>query len=122
MMKKYLELTKFEHTIFALPFALASLTILYENMPSFWKLFWVILAFISARTAGMALNRLIDLPIDELNPRTKNWVHARGEVSKEEIKRLIILSSGLFLFSSLMINLYAFLLSPIVLFLLWLYP
>lgn len=70
----------------------------------------------------MALNRLIDLPIDELNPRTKNWVHARGEVSKEEIKRLIILSSGLFLFSSLMINLYAFLLSPIVLFLLWLYP
>ncbi|MFN3975836.1 MAG: UbiA-like polyprenyltransferase [Aquificaceae bacterium] len=122
MMKKYLELTRFEHTIFALPFALASIALLYEGMPPFWKLFWVILAFVSARTAGMALNRLIDLPIDELNPRTKEWIHVRGEVSREEIKRLIIFSSGLFMFSSFMINLHAFLLSPIVLFLLWFYP
>ncbi len=122
MMKKYFELTKFEHTIFALPFALASVALLYKGWPSLWKLFWVILAFISARTAGMALNRLIDLPIDKLNPRTKDWVHVRGEVSKEEIKKLVWLSSGLFLLSSLMINIYAFLLSPLVLFLLWLYP
>jgi len=86
---KYLELVKFEHTIFALPFALASVILLYENTPSLWKLFWVILAFISARTAGMALNRLIDLPIDRLNPRTSQWVHAKGEVSEENIKRLI---------------------------------
>jgi len=119
---KYLELVKFEHTIFALPFALASVILLYENTPSLWKLFWVILAFISARTAGMALNRLIDLPIDRLNPRTSQWVHAKGEVSEENIKRLIFLSIGLFLFSAFMINIYAFLLSPLVLFFLWLYP
>ncbi|MFN3598835.1 MAG: UbiA-like polyprenyltransferase [Aquificaceae bacterium] len=121
-MKKYLELTKFEHTIFALPFALASLVILYKDMPSFWKFFWMLCAFISARTAGMALNRLIDLPIDRLNPRTKDWVHAKGEVSQEEIKRLIFISSLIFLFSALMINFYAFLLAPLVLFLLWFYP
>ncbi|MFN3870510.1 MAG: UbiA-like polyprenyltransferase [Aquificaceae bacterium] len=121
-MKKYIELTKFEHTIFALPFALASLVILYKGMPSLWKLFWMLSAFISARTAGMALNRLIDLPIDRLNPRTKDWVHAKGEVSQEEIKRLIFISSLIFLFSALMINFYAFLLAPIVLFLLWFYP
>jgi len=119
---KYLELVKFEHTIFALPFALSSVILLYEDTPSLWKLFWVILAFISARTAGMALNRLIDLPIDRLNPRTSQWVHAKGEVSEENIKRLIFLSIGLFLFSAFMINIYAFLLSPLVLFFLWLYP
>ncbi len=119
---KYLELVKFEHTIFALPFALSSVILLYEETPSLWKLFWVILAFISARTAGMALNRLIDLPIDRLNPRTSQWVHAKGEVSEENIKRLIFLSIGLFLFSAFMINIYAFLLSPLVLFFLWLYP
>ena len=121
-MKKYLELTKFEHTIFALPFALASIVILYQYMPSLWKLLWVLVAFVSARTAGMALNRLIDLPIDKINPRTKEWVHARGEVSEKEIKRLVFLSSGIFLLSCLFINLYAFLLAPVVLLLLWLYP
>lgn len=122
MMKKYLELTKFEHTIFALPFALASLVILYKDFPSLGKLFWVLVAFVSARTAGMSLNRLIDLPIDRLNPRTKDWVHARGEVSEKDIKKLAFISSGVFMLASLMINLYAFLLSPLVLFLLWLYP
>ena len=121
-MRKYLELTKFEHTLFALPFALASVVILYKEAPSLWKLFWIVVAFVSARTAGMALNRLIDLPIDRLNPRTKDWVHARGEVSEEEIKRLVLVSCGVFLLSCLMINLYAFLLSPVVLFLLWFYP
>jgi len=121
-MKRYLELTKFEHTLFALPFALASVVLLYDKAPSLWKLFWIVVAFVSARTAGMALNRLVDLPFDMLNPRTKDWVHARGEVSKEEIKRLILLSSGVFVLSCFMINLYAFLLSPVVLFLLWLYP
>lgn len=122
MMKKYLELTKFEHTIFALPFALASLVVLYKEMPSFWKFFWMLVAFISARTTGMALNRLIDLPIDRLNPRTKDWVHARGEVSERDIRKLVIVSSVIFMLSALMINLYAFLLSPIVIFLLWFYP
>ncbi|MDW8295036.1 MAG: UbiA-like polyprenyltransferase [Aquificaceae bacterium] len=121
-MKRYLELTRFEHTVFALPFALASLVLLYKHMPSMWKLFWVLLAFISARTSGMALNRLVDLPIDKLNPRTKEWVHARGEVSQEEIRRLVFLSSGLFLLSCLFINLYTFFLAPVVLLLLWLYP
>ncbi|MCS7307949.1 MAG: putative 4-hydroxybenzoate polyprenyltransferase [Aquificaceae bacterium] len=121
-MKKYLELTRFEHTIFALPFALASVVLLYKSLPPLWKLFWVLVAFVSARTAGMALNRLIDLPIDRLNPRTSSWVHAKGEISEESIKRLIFLSSGVFLLSCLFINLMALLLAPVVLFLLWFYP
>ncbi len=120
--KDYAELVKFEHTIFALPFALASVVILYETFPGFWTLLWIVVALISARTAGMALNRYIDLPIDALNPRTRNWVHVSGKVSLDEIKKLILSSSLLFFVSTLFINLYAFLLSPVVLFLLWLYP
>ena len=121
-LKAYAELVKFEHTIFALPFALASVLILYERFPSLWKIFWIVVALVSARTAGMAFNRLIDEPYDRLNPRTKNWPLVRGEVSKEEVKRLIIISSAVFVFASLMLNWLAFLLSPVVIFLLWFYP
>jgi 4-hydroxybenzoate polyprenyltransferase len=118
----YARLVKFEHTVFALPFALASVLILYESFPSWWKVFWIVFALVSARTAGMSLNRLIDLPIDEKNPRTKNWVHVSGRVKKHEIIILIIISCVLFILSTLFINFYAFLLSPVVIFLLWLYP
>ncbi|WP_340690330.1 UbiA-like polyprenyltransferase [Hydrogenobacter thermophilus] len=121
-LKSYAQLVKFEHTIFALPFALASLLILYKSLPSPQKVFWVVVALVSARTAGMALNRLIDLPIDQKNPRTKNWVHASGKVKKYDMLAIILVSSMIFLVSTAFINLYTFLLSPVVLFLLWLYP
>ncbi|RUM29731.1 MAG: 4-hydroxybenzoate octaprenyltransferase [Aquifex sp.] len=125
MMKKvraYAELVKFEHTIFALPFALASVLILAKEFPSLWKLFWILVALVSARTVGMAFNRLIDEPYDRLNPRTKNWPLVRGEVSKEEVRRIILVGSFVFIFSSFMLNFLAFLLSPVVLLLLWFYP
>ena len=121
-LKAYAELVKFEHTIFALPFALASVLILYERFPSLWQIFWIVVALVSARTAGMAFNRLIDEPYDRLNPRTQNWPLVKGEVSREEVKRLILISSAVFIFASLMLNWLAFLLSPVVIFLLWFYP
>ncbi len=120
--KHYAELVKFEHTIFALPFALASILLLAENFPSLWKLLWILIALVSARTLGMALNRLIDEPFDRLNPRTKSWPLVSGALSKEDVKRLIILSGGLFVISTLFINFLAFLLSPVVILLLWIYP
>ena len=70
----------------------------------------------------MALNRLVDEPFDRKNPRTKDWPHVSGKVSREEIKKLILLSGAVFVFSTLMINVLAFLLSPVVIVLLWLYP
>jgi len=121
-LKVYAELVKFEHTIFALPFALASVLLLYEKFPSLWQVFWIVVALVSARTAGMAFNRLIDEPYDRLNPRTKNWPLVRGEVSREEVKRLIVISLAVFVFASLMLNLLAVTLSPLVIFLLWFYP
>ena len=121
-LKSYAELVKFEHTIFALPFALASILILVYETPSARKVIWILTALISARTAGMALNRLIDREYDARNPRTKSWVHVRGDVSVKEIWGIIILSSAVFIFSVYMINTLALILSPIVIALLVLYP
>jgi len=120
--RSYAELVKFEHTIFALPFALASVILLVDKIPSFWKIIWIVIALVSARTVGMAFNRLIDEPYDRLNPRTKEWPLVKGEVSREEVKKLILISSAVFMFASFMLNFLAFLLSPVVLFLLWFYP
>lgn len=121
-LKDYAELVKFEHTIFALPFALSSVLILMEDPPSLWRIFWILVALISARTLGMAFNRLIDEPFDRLNPRTKDWPLSSGRVSREEVKKLILASGGVFLISCGMINFLALVLSPIVILLLWAYP
>ncbi len=121
-LKDYADLVKFEHTVFALPFALASVLILMKEVPALWELFWILVALVSARTLGMAFNRLIDEPYDRENPRTKDWPHVSGRVTREEIKKLIIVSAGMFLISCLMINLLAFLLSPLVILILCVYP
>ncbi len=120
--RHYAELVKFEHTVFALPFALASVLILTERFPSLWKLLWIIIALVSARTLGMAFNRLIDEPYDRLNPRSQSWPLVSGALSREDVRNLILLSSGIFLLSTLLINFLAFLLAPLVILLLWLYP
>jgi len=121
-LRDYAELVKFEHTIFALPFALASVLLLVEELPSLWKLIWIVVALVSARTLGMAFNRLIDEPYDRMNPRSRDWPLVSGALSREDVKRLILLSAGVFVFSTLLINFLAFLLSPVVILLLWLYP
>ncbi len=120
--KALLDVIKFEHTIFALPFALASLLLLVEKPPSAEKVLLIILALIFARTAGMAFNRWLDYEIDKRNPRTKNWPHIRGEISLEAVKLTAILSSAAFIVVSALINNLALLLSPFVIFLLWFYP
>ena len=117
------EAIKFSHTIFSLPFGLASILLLYKGqLPDWKKIGLIILAIIIARTAGMAFNRWLDYEIDRKNPRTKNWPHIRGEISLEWLKILAVFSSALFIIISYFINIWAFLLSPVVIFLLWFYP
>ncbi len=121
-LKLYSELLKFEHTIFALPFGLASLLILYKEFPSWIKIVYILMAMVSARTLGMAFNRYIDKPFDEKNPRTRIWPHASGLVKDWELKLLILISGLFFIFFCYKINHLAFILSPVVVFFLWLYP
>ena len=121
-LKLYSELLKLEHTIFALPFGLASLLILYKNFPCWEKILYILFALVSARTLGMALNRLIDKPFDEKNPRTRFWPHVQGLVKDQEIKLIILLSALFFVFFCYKINYLAFYLSPVVIIFLFIYP
>ncbi len=121
-LKAYAELTKFEHTIFAFPFALSAVFILEKGMPPIDKLFWIVVAVVAGRTAGMAFNRFFDLPFDKLNPRSKDWSSVKGLVKPVEILLLGILSSLVLIFSAYMLNKLAFYLSPIAIFFLIVYP
>ena len=77
--KTFFELIKFEHTAFALPFAYLGMMLARKSWPP-WRVFWLVtLAMVSARTAGMTLNRIIDLKIDAMNPRTKDRPILSGE-------------------------------------------
>ncbi len=120
--RDYSELLKIEHTVFALPFALSSILLLAKDFPPLSKVFWILVALVSGRTLGMALNRLIDEPIDRLNPRTRNWPLPSGRVSRKEVWAIVFLSLGVFFLSCAMIGTLVLLLSPLVVLLLWLYP
>ena len=120
--KALADTVKFEHTIFALPFALASLLLLVDRIPPLSKIVLIILALVLARTAGMAFNRWLDYEIDKKNPRTRNWAHIKGEIPLEWVKLLAVFSSAAFIAVSALINTLAFILSPVVVFLLWFYP
>ena len=121
-LKAYAELIKFEHTIFALPFAISAVFIVEKGLPSLDKLFWILVAVIAGRTAGMAFNRFFDLPFDKLNPRSKNWASVSGKVKSLEIFLLAIFSSIVLVFSAYQLNQLAFYLSPVAILLLILYP
>ncbi len=121
-LKLYSELLKLEHTIFALPFVLSSIILLMKELPSPNKILLIVLSAIFARTLGMALNRLLDLPYDAQNPRTKVWPHASGLVKKPELLAIIVLSGSLFVLTCALINRLALMLSPIVILLLIFYP
>src|ERR671927_1090942 len=78
-----LEMIKWEHTVFALPFAYAGM--LAAPVPfSFSNLFWITVAMVGARTAAMTLNRIIDAGIDARNPRTANRAIPKGLVGLKE--------------------------------------
>lgn len=120
--KTYLELVKFSHVIFALPFAFSAALMVEKGLPSLEKMIWIGLAMIFARTAGMAFNRYIDLPIDRLNPRTQKWSSVSGQVKPLEIMILGLFSSIAFMYSTYNLNMLSFWLSPVVILLLLLYP
>jgi 4-hydroxybenzoate polyprenyltransferase len=68
--RRFASLVKFEHSIFALPFAYAAAFLAEGSVPPFWRMFWITVAMVAARSLGMAANRLIDAGIDARNPRT----------------------------------------------------
>ncbi len=119
--KDTLEMIKFSHSIFAMPFALASMLVAAQGAPSWISIVRIVLALVFARTAAMAFNRLIDADIDAENPRTKDRHIPKGLVSKHYTWTLIIFSALGFFYVSYLLGSLCALLAPFVLLILFLY-
>ena len=107
--KTLLDLVKFEHTVFALPFAyagmlLASMQLRGTGWPGFMVLLWVSVAMASARTAAMAANRIIDRAIDARNPRTAGREIPAGKVSVAQAWAVVLVSLAVMAVASWQLN------------------
>lgn len=112
----YGSLIRFSHTIFALPFALASLALAWSSHPvTVRSFFWILIAMVGARSAAMAFNRLVDRKFDALNPRTQEWELPRGSVKVREAVILTLISSAVFVYAAYRLNFICFVLSPVAL-------
>ncbi len=106
-----LETIKFEHMLFALPFACSGAVLAANGLPTLEQGLWIFLAMIGARSSAMAFNRLVDEPYDARNPRTKDRALPRRRISRNFIIVFIIASSTVFIFSAWMLNPLTFALS-----------
>ena len=116
------EAIKFEHTIFALPFAYLGMVLAAHGLPTLWQIFWITLAMAGARSFAMAMNRLIDASHDALNPRTANRALPRRLLKPIEMLLFALAALALFGFSAWELNPLCFFLLPLALVLLAGYP
>lgn len=99
-----LQMIKFEHTIFALPFAYMGAFLAEKRIPTLHNLFWITIAMFGARSLAMSLNRLIDIDIDSLNPRTKDRALPAGILTLGEVILFSLVAGFLLVFSSLQLS------------------
>ncbi len=119
--KIFLEMIKFEHTVFALPFAFTGAVLASRGLPSSYQVFWIVMAMVGARTAAMGLNRVIDAEIDAKNPRTMGRAIPAGLINKGTVILFIVLASLLLFYAAYRLNPLCLYLSPFILGLLVLY-
>lgn len=110
-----LDMIKFEHTLFALPFAFLGAVLAANGLPTAWQILWITLAMVGARSAAMTFNRIADRDIDAKNPRTKNRELPSGKLSVKFAWVFLIASILLFELSAYMLNWLTFALSPVAL-------
>jgi len=108
-----LEMIKFEHTIFALPFALLGAVLAAAGMPAWRDLGWIVVAMVGARSAAMGFNRLVDRKIDAANPRTADRALPAGAVSPGFVAGFVVASCALLVLAAWQLNPLALRLSPI---------
>lgn len=110
-----LEMIKFEHTVFAMPFALMGAFLAQGGLPTFSVFFWVVLAMVGARTCAMGFNRIADRRFDAANPRTADRALPAGQVSLFESWLMVLLAGLLFFFACFMLNPLALKIAPFAL-------
>jgi 4-hydroxybenzoate polyprenyltransferase len=116
-----LEMIKWEHSIFALPFALCGAMLAAGGFPPAHQLLWIIVAMVAARSAAMAFNRWADAAIDAANPRTSTRALPAGHLSPAFVATFVVVSSLIFILAASQLNRLALLLSPVALAILLLY-
>lgn len=119
--KVFLEMIKFSHTIFALPFAFTGALLAAKGVPTLAQAGWIVLAMVGGRTAAMGLNRVIDADIDGRNPRTAGRAIPAGLLGRGSVIFFIALSVLLMLFAAKMLNPLCLYLSPVALGFIFLY-
>ncbi|MBI4550241.1 MAG: UbiA family prenyltransferase [Candidatus Omnitrophica bacterium] len=118
----FLEMIKFEHTLFALPFAYLGLWLAEGGWPRPRIFLWVTVAMAGMRTSAMALNRVIDAEIDSLNPRTRDRALPRGTLTRASVWGAAVISCAVYVVAAAMLNGTCLVLSPIPVVLAVLYP
>ena len=116
-----LEMIKWEHSIFALPFALCGAMLAAGGFPTVHQLAWIIVAMVAARSAAMAFNRLADASIDAANPRTSARALPAGQLTPAFVATFVLISSLVFTVAAAELNRLALWLSPVALAVLLLY-
>jgi 4-hydroxybenzoate polyprenyltransferase len=116
-----LDMIKWEHSIFALPFALCGAMLAAGGFPSAHQLLWIIVAMIAARSAAMAFNRWADAGIDAANPRTNARALPAGHLSSAFVATFVVISSAIFILAASQLNRLSLVLSPVALAVLLLY-
>lgn len=112
----YLSFIRFSHSVFALPFALTGALLAWQQAPFAWsQILWVIVAMVSARSAAMGFNRLVDAEKDALNPRTAMREIPRGLLTRGDATIFIVMASAIFVFASFQLNRTCGWLSPVAL-------
>jgi 4-hydroxybenzoate polyprenyltransferase len=120
-MKKFFDLVAFEHGLFAGPMAITGAILSARGWPGFYTIFWICICFITARTAAMGFNRLVDLKIDTNNPRTIDRGIPSGQISKPIAWLLVLICCAVYFLSAYMLNDLCLKLSPFILIILFVY-
>jgi 4-hydroxybenzoate polyprenyltransferase len=110
-----LSMIKFEHTLFALPFAFLGAILAANGLPTLRQVIWITVAMVGARSAAMTFNRIIDRDIDAANPRTANRELPTGKLSLPFAWAFLYVAIGVFLVASYSLNWLTFALSPVAL-------
>jgi len=110
-----LEMIKWEHSIFALPFALCGAMLAAGGVPPWHQLGWIVVAMVSARSAAMAFNRLADASIDAANPRTSVRALPAGLLTPSFVSAFVFISCAVFVLAAWQLNRLTLLLSPVAL-------
>jgi 4-hydroxybenzoate polyprenyltransferase len=120
-LKITLEMIKWEHSIFALPFAFCGAMLAAGGLPAWRQLAWIVVAMVSARSAAMAFNRLADVSIDAANPRTATRALPVGQLTPSFVTTFVLASCGIFVLAASQLNRLTLMLSPVALAIILLY-